>query len=58
MKKRIGFIIFMIVGTILGMIAFVVGLYVIKFLLDNPIILAILFALTIVNLIKEYFENI
>ena len=58
MKKRIGYIIFMIVGTILGMIAFVVGLYVIKFLLDNPIILAILFALTIVNLIKEYFENI
>lgn len=57
MKKRIDTILFILVGSILGMIAFVGGLQVIKFLMDNPIILAILFVIIIAIEIKDYLKN-
>lgn len=39
------------------MLAFVGGLNVIKFLMDNPIILAIVFVITIAIKIKDYLKN-
>lgn len=57
MKKRIDIILFIVVGTIATMLAFVGGLNVIKFLMDNPIILAIVFIITIAIEIKDYLKN-
>lgn len=57
MKKRIDIILFIVVGTIATMLAFVEGLNVIKFLIDNPIVLAIVFVITIAIEIKDYLKN-
>ena len=57
MKKRIDTILFILVGSILGMIAFCGGLIVLKFILNNPIILITLFVITIAIEIKDYLKN-
>ena len=57
MKKRIDTILFILVGSVLGMIAFVGGLRVIKFLMDNPIILARLFVVTTAIEIRDFLKN-
>lgn len=58
MKKRIDVVLFILVGSAISMLAFVVGLNVIKFLMDNPIVLVILFVLTIVIEVRDYIKSI
>lgn len=58
MKKRIDVVLFILVGSAISMLAFIVGLNVIKFLMDNPIVLVILFVLTIVIEVRDYIKSI
>ena len=58
MKKRIDVVLFILVGSVISMLAFIAGLNVIKFLMDNPIVLAILFVLTIVIEVRDYIKSI
>lgn len=58
MKKRIDVVLFILVGSVISMLAFIAGLNVIKFLMDNPIVLIILFVLTIVIEVRDYIKSI
>ena len=51
MKKRIDTVLFIIVGTILSMLAFVGCLYILNFILQHTTILIILFIITIISMI-------
>jgi hypothetical protein len=58
MKKRICSALFILIGSIITIVAFFIGLTIIEFLLNNPIILIILLVLTIVITIRDYIKNI